>query len=102
MRDVILKALELAKAIAAATPTQVDDNIIATVDAILGNEAILTLLVDLIDNWLGDPQIVSNPVLTAADAGTALTEAEASGIGIGEILMIARLIMEIIDRWRNR
>jgi len=103
MREVILKALELAKAIAAATPNTVDDRLIEIVDKILGNPAILDIVVDLIDRWLGGPDPLM--ALDSANAGLtpeAVSELDQAGIDIPTILMIIRLVMEIIEKWRKR
>lgn len=100
MRDVILRALDLAKAIAAATPTTVDDKIIATIDSILANEAILDILVDLIDRWISGPDLVARTASSLSEAETA--EIDKAGFGIAEILMIAKIIMDLIAAWRNR
>jgi len=103
MRNVIIKALELAKAIASWTPNTVDDRIISALDEILGSDKMLNFIVDLIERWLRGPE----PVMMLDSKNVDLNqpemeEIENAGIDIATILMIARIIMEIIEKWRNR
>lgn len=104
MREILIKALELAQAVAQWTPTTVDDRIVQAVEAILKNDELMKVIVDILERWLSDRRLVG-ATLDSANVGFSaktVEEIEDAGIDIPTILAIIRLVMEIIDKWRNR
>lgn len=65
MLDIIKQTLALLKAIATATPNTIDDKIIEVVDKVIGNDLVLQIILDLIDQWFHDPELVRSA--TVAD-----------------------------------